>query len=568
MPGPYDCRVPVQFVQSRSHVTRAALLAALLTLLWTAPVAGASWSAPARPPGCSASSPDVAPLVVFPSSEPSVRSGPGALLWSAPHGCGARGSTGAGGEVVAAELAGDAAPGDAHPLAAEAGLTALTAATGTAAGQVVAFGSSDMGGAVVEGKVGGARSASRPLGGPAAPVSAFSAYLGDVAVALPVRTRRGWAIAVRVQRHYDTSLGAPRLVPVGRHPVQALAVTLDFRAEALLVWASGGAIYACELPQSGRSQRVHRLAEVQAGLRILELGALLSDDGHAIVTWRGQSSSGAPTTTLALSISGAALALAPPRLLERFRDPGGLVPPPGSLRLIRLSSEAVMLAWTGVRDGRYAVLASPVSLRRGVWAPVAISESAGTAERDTPAIGGGSPGSASPEGASAAAGSSTQQEAVLSDIAPGPDAEAVAVWRVAPHLPDGTFGRPGPDAWAIDAARGHYAGRGEVSFDAPEQVAPAGADGPPSVAIDPSTGDALAAWVSLASGGLGHVEYAVRAAESPASPAFTNGARGARGGGGGGWIAPVVAAALALALATGLLLGATHRPRGMRARRG
>jgi hypothetical protein len=156
---------------------------------------------------------------------------------------------------------------------------------------------------------------------------------------------------------------------------------------------------------------------------------------------------------------------------------------------------------------------------------------------------------------------------VLSDIAPGPDAEAVAVWRVAPRLPDGAFGRPGPDAWAIDAARGHYAGRGEVSFDAPEQVAPAGADGPPSVAIDPSTGNALAAWVSLA-GGFGHVEYAVRAAESPASAAFTTGARGARSGGGGGWIAPAVAAALALALATGLLLGAARRPRGMRTGRG
>jgi hypothetical protein len=510
--------VPVQFVQSRSRDTCATLFVALLGLLWTVPAA-ASWSAPARPPGCSAASLGAAPLVVFPSSEPTVRSGPGALLWSAPRGCAGGRSAGAAGEVVAAALAGDAAPGEAHPLAteaaghapparvhvsAEAELTALTAATGTAAGQVVAVGSSDVGGAVVEGKVGGARNNPRPLEGSAAPVSAFSGYLGDMAVASPARTRRGWAIAVREQRHYDTTLGAARLVPVGRHPVEALGVTLDFRAEALLVWASGGAIYACELPQSGRAQPVRRLAEVEAGLRILEVGALLSDDGHAIVAWRGQSTSGAPTTTLTLSISGAALAFAPPRLLERFRDPGNFVPPTGSLRLIRLSSEAVMLAWTGVRDGRYAVLASPVSLRRGVWAPVAISESASTAERGTPAIGSSSPG-----GESAAGGSSAREEAVLSDIAPGPDAEAVAVWRVAARLPDGAPGGPGSGAsWAIDAARGHYAGRGEVSFDAPEQVAPAGTNGPPSVAIDPATGNALAAWVSLA--GAPHIQYAVR----------------------------------------------------------
>ncbi len=122
--------------------------------------------------------------------------------------------------------------------------------------------------------------------------------------------------------------------------------------------------------------------------------------------------------------------------------------------------------------------------------------------------------------------STPADEAILADIAPGPDAEAVAVWRVAPRLPGSGrvgSGRVGPIAWAIRAARGHYAGRGEVSFDAPEQVTPAGANGPPAVAIDPASGNALAAWVSLA--GVPHIEYAVRdpaetrSAEAPSAGA-------------------------------------------------
>ncbi|HXA54089.1 MAG TPA: hypothetical protein VNV37_04355 [Solirubrobacteraceae bacterium] len=455
-------------------------------------------------------------LVVFPSAEPTMRSGPGALLWSAPRGC----KAGGGGEAVGATLGRGDVPSRARPLVAGSDLTAVAAATGTAAGQVVVAGT----GGLSEGRDVGAFSAPRPLGGLAAPVAAFSGYLGDAAIASSVRTRAGWAIAVRVQRHYDDTLSAARLVPVGRHPIAALVVTLDFRAEALLVWASGGAIYACELPQSGPAQPAHRLAQLETGWSTREVWALLSDDGHAIVAWRtqsvlpsrpasrppgesiGQRSGRESSTAIELSIAAAGLAFGAPHTLERYRDPGGFVPPVGSSRLIRLSSEAVMLAWTGVRDGRYAVLASPVSLHRGAWAPVAISESAPAAGRGTAALG-------SAAAASAAGGSSPTQEAVLSDVAPGPDAEAVAVWRVAPRLPEGAPGRAGsgranPGSWAIRAARGHYAGRGEVSFDAPEQVAPAGADGPPAVAIDPATGRAFAAWVSLA--GAPHVEYAVR----------------------------------------------------------
>ena len=73
---------------------------------------------------------------------------------------------------------------------------------------------------------------------PPAPVAIFSGYLGDAALATTAHTRRGWELAVRSQRHYSDSFAAPRLLPVGRLPPSALAVTMDYRSEVLVVWVS------------------------------------------------------------------------------------------------------------------------------------------------------------------------------------------------------------------------------------------------------------------------------------------------------------------------------------------
>jgi hypothetical protein len=559
--------MPVRFLQMQSRDARAALIGPLLLVsLCAAPTAAARWSAPARPAGCSTALPAAAaPSIVFPSSEPTSRSGPGALLWSAPRGCvvGAAAS-----EAVGATLAGDDFPGRGRALTAGAGnLAEVLAATGTATGQVLAVGAGNVPtpvsrhtptdgasgfGALVEGSTVGAFAEGRTVGafapaqplagpvasvagtvasavgpvasvagpvasvagpvasavgpvasiagpvaptvgpvasiaGPAAPVAVSSSYLGDVAIASPAHTRAGWAIAVRVQRHYSEAPGPERLVPAGPGPLTAVAATMDYRAELLLVWASDGEVYARVVSPSGAAQPAQRLGSIEAGSSVLELCALLSDDGHAIVAWRRQSLApgGAQSTTIESNISGSELTFGAPRPLERFRDLGGFVPPAGSLRLLRLSSEAVMIAWTGVDEGRYVVRASPVSLRRGVWAPVAISGDGAT-------------------GVQAGANRSPATDAVLADLAAGPDAEAFALWRVAPRLPSGA---PNPRRWAIRASRGHYAGRGEVSFGAPEIVAPAGPNGPPAGAVDPATGRALAAWVALV--GTPHVEYAL-----------------------------------------------------------
>jgi hypothetical protein len=610
----------VRFLQMQSRDARAALIGPLLLVsLCAAPTAAARWSAPARPAGCSAAlSAAPAPSVVFPSADPTTRSGPGALLWTAPRGCAAGSSPTTAGEAFGAPLATDDLPGGGRALAGDAGgLAEVATAAGTALGQVVALGSAQSTatavqgtgatptvagggtpasqaaatesadadtGVLAEGRIAGTFGAAQPLGGPAAPAAASSAYLGDVAIASPVQTRAGWAIAVRVQRHYSESFAREQLVPVGTSPVDAVAATMDYRAEVLLVWASGGAVYARELSPAGALGPVQRLGSLAAGSPDSELRALVSDDGHAIVAWRSQSVApgGTPVTTVELSISGSRLAFGEPRVLERFRDLGGFVPPAGSLRLLRLSSEAVMIAWTGVDAGRYVVRASPVSLRRGAWAPVVISglgsDGAQAGTNRVPSSG-GQPGSnrASAGGGQTGASRSPATDAVLADIAAGPDAEAFAVWRTAPSSTEGErAGRAGtnPRRWAIRAARGHYAGRGEVSFAAPELVAAPGLNGPPAVAVDPASGRALAAWVTLAGGGgVGRIEYALRATGSSSTPtpaAFTVRHTTRRVSGHGGVALVVglsVLAGLALVVAGALLFAVPRRPGHMRARR-
>jgi hypothetical protein len=199
-------------------------------------------------------------------------------------------------------------------------------------------------------------------------------------------------------------------------------------------------------------------------------------------------------SSIDVDISSATLRFGAPTVVERFRDPRGLAPASGSLRLTRMSSEAVMMAWTGVRAGRYVVRASPVSLRRGVWAPVTVSGSnAATAAapggiaRHTPAT-----------------------DARLADLVPGPRAEVLALWTTTPRLPSG---EPNPARSAIEAAWGHYGGHGEALFAPPEVVAAAGPNGTPAAAFDPHSDTALAAWTTGAQ--TPRIDYAQRTAGPP-----------------------------------------------------
>jgi hypothetical protein len=550
----------------------AALCAVLAGVLCAAPAALASWSRPARLRGCAKALSLAPPLVVFPSAAPTLRSGPGAVLWVGPRGCGAvarvprdvrdtGGAVGPGGasdrseagETVGsavafgARLGPEGLPAAGRLLTPAAGdLDGLEIAVGTAVGQVAVAGSAaPTMGALVEGGVAGAFPAAESLGGPAQPVAAFSGYLGDTVVLSTVRaTRRApahvharvrkraprpsWDLAIRIQRHYSRTMGSPRLLPVGPERPTAVAATMDYRSDVLVVWAAGGEIYARELTAAGVLKPTRRLGggspRAGRGDWAPELGALISDDDRAIVAWRSQD---AGVTSIAVNISGPDVRFAAPILVERFRDPRGLAPPPGSLRLTRMSSEAVMLAWSGMRAGRYVVRASPVSLRRGVWAPVTVSAPAST-------------------------------EALLAGLAPGPRAEVLALWSVAPRLRDGALDSR---RRAIVAAWGHYAGHGEAVFTAPEVVAPPASNGTPAAAFDPQSDRALAAWVTIAGGP--RIVYSQRTAGPP--PGALVAARNSNGRGGGGALVP---AALGLAALGLVLLAAAGAYRAVRPRRG
>jgi hypothetical protein len=540
-------------------LARLGLCAALGATLAVPSAALAGWTRPAPLSGCAAALATVPPLVVVPGSAPQVRSGPGAVLWTGPGGgCPRAGASGLA-EAFAAQLGADGLPEPGRALSTGGyRVVGITDAVGTTFGQVLLAGTGAAGTAVggmraggpgpaagdmgllVEGRSAGAFPVPRVLGGPATPVALASGYLGDAvavstlrdpALVAPHRARardgaaarargaQGWELAVRVQRHYSAVPAPPRLVPVGPSRPVALAVALDFRSDVLLVWASGHSIYAREITQAGALGSVSRLGGASGAP---ELRAVFSDDDRAIVTWREQvsASRGAVWTDIEASISGPELSFGRPAVVERFADLRGLVPPAGSLRLTRLSSEAVMMAWTGLSAGRYVVRASPVSLHRGVWAPVTISTAppaspaslaaAAGVGASMAAVGASAARAGRGAGAAARAPSASGTEALLADLVPGPRAEALALWTVARRLRDGAL-----DARhrAIEAAWGHYGGPGEARFAAPEVVAAAGPNGTPAAAFDPQRDTALAAWASGT--GEARIEYALRGAGPP-----------------------------------------------------
>jgi hypothetical protein len=196
------------------------------------------------------------------------------------------------------------------------------------------------------------------------------------------------------------------------------------------------------------------------------VAALISDNNRAIVAWADL---GEHATSIYLDYSGPGVRFGKPRLLERFEDPEGTYPPL-SPRLTRLSSESVMLAWTGAEHGHWVVRSAAIDLN-GIGKASTIS----------------APGT----------------DALLNDLEPGPSGEALAIWSEPQREADGSLNLR---EQAIVAARGIDAQPDATIFGAPEQVAPPGPNSLPTVAIDPDSGRALALWL----GGGDRVYDAVR----------------------------------------------------------
>jgi hypothetical protein len=292
-----------------------------------------------------------------------------------------------------------------------------------------------------------------PGGLAAAPLALDHAYLGDVGLvsasgpgANPARLR------FDVERYFATSPSRDVTVTAPAASVRALTLALDYRTDALVLWVQGTSLYTRDLPASRAPASTQRLGSAGPHVRV---AALLSDDNRAIVAWTDDR---AGTTSVYLDRSAVGVRFGAPTLLERFRDPDGLRSPVASPRLIRLSSESVMIAWAGSSAGHWAVRAAPID-RRGLRTVTTI---------------------AAPTG-----------DALLADLVPGPDDDALALWT---EPVPGAEGTPDMGHQAILAARGFDTYPGQAIFGAPEPVAPPALVLDAGAAIDPSNDRAIAMW--------------------------------------------------------------------------
>jgi hypothetical protein len=409
--------------------------------------------------------------VVFPSDSPSHATGPGAIVWSSSGRC--AGGTGAHVTAVAADEV-PTGVASADPSAPDS-LEGAVAVSASPHGQIAiagarssADGSDEL---LLQGSARGPLSPLATAAGTTPPLALTSAYLGDLASLS--RTSEGHGregLALEVERYFATGLTVRgRISTPGPEPLQALTVAMDYRSDAMAVWAKAGALYARDLPASGVVHPTQRLAATGSQLK---LAALLSDDNRGIIAWSEQLGG---RTSVYVDLSSSGVSFGPPRLLERFPDPDGLSPPSGSPSLVRLSSESVMMAWAGSADGHWVLRAAPVDL-------------GGLKTINTIAA----PGS----------------DVLLAGLAPGPDGDALALWT----QPQQTAGdTPEPAQEAIFAARGIDAYPGTTMFGPSEEVAAPGPNSEATVAVDPGDDRALAAWRV----GDGQIDYSIRSVAGP-----------------------------------------------------
>jgi hypothetical protein len=407
----------------------------------------------------------------FPRDKPTHATGAGAIVWSDSSAC-----PGGAGTIVAAIGRKDAPsrPSAARaPDGAKLSLRPPLALAPAPHGQLAIAGSSpDLtnAGRLVQGSAAGPFSALGTISGAASQNALATGYLGDVAAASPTGGASGRAgVRVAVERYFARTLSPSLVVPARAGAVRALTVGLDYRTDAIAAWSQGSSLYAHDLPASGSPQPTQRLADVDPAAHIT---VLISDDNRAIVAWADER---AGSTSVYLDMSAGGVRFGTPRLLEHFANPGGLSDPTASPRLVRLSSESVMIAFNGARQGRWVVRAAAIDPH-------------GPGKVDTVSA----PG----------------EDALLSDLAAGPDGEALALWMAPQRAPDG---RLDTAAQALVAARGVDAFPSTAIFGAAEQFAPAGPNSEASLAFDPASDRALAVW----RGAGGSVRYAIRASSAP-----------------------------------------------------
>jgi hypothetical protein len=420
------------------------------------------WPVRGQLAGCAAGVPQVA----FPSDAPRAPTGPGAIVWLSPSGgCGsdAREPGAGAGSLSVAPLDADDRPGSVE-VQSLAPAPNLAGATGASLGRVAALiPSGKVGLSVLQGRATRTLLPTAGIGARAGAVALARAYLGDVAVAVvePNRT-----IAVYVERHYRAGFDPPVRVAVGPGRVTSLTATMDYRADVLLAWQQNGAVYAHMLRQSMRAEPTQRVGPSAPDP---QLAAVVSDNDHGMVAWSSTAPTrrtvGVPVTHVRLALSSAGVRFGGYRALASFGDPARAAATPGSLALVRLSTENVLLAWTEATGGHTVVRAAP-AVFAGVRPSLLVSGASG--------------------------------EGVLSALAAGPAGEAVATWRGSQEL--------GAGVQALWATRVFIGRHDRPGVRAPEAIAPAGTGVANGLAVDPATDRPVAAWTSA--GAHGVLEYA------------------------------------------------------------
>ena len=441
--------------------------------------AAGRWSTPAPLTTCSAAA---SPQITFPQSNPYTRTGLGAIVWGgAPSSCRARTVNPQGLGIAALD------PSDRPALATVVGGPATQAVSGpngvsaTCSGRIViaagVIANRAPTGVLLEGKPTESFGAPLALGGPPTPASVTRAYRGDIAVASLARVTGGAeAVVLRVQPYNADSMRAPITLSAQASGVDAIAAALDFRADALVVWHRGATVFAREWLQPGRLGPIQRLGVAGPNP---QLQALISDNGHAMAVWTDTRSAagGATDTRIRISVARRNHRFEAAHVIERYTNLAGVSPGEGSIQLDRLSTETVVLAWTGMSRGRYVIRLAPVSI------------------------------DAVPRGHEISRGSA---DALLAGLAAGPRGQALALWTSSQRTSRGLDGVQG----RLLASTGRIARHFSPRFGAPQLVSagvPAGAA--VNAAYDPTSNRAVAVW-RAAGPAAAAIVYALRASDS------------------------------------------------------
>jgi hypothetical protein len=420
---------------------------------------GPTWSAAASLETCA---PATTPKVVFPFSSPGRRSGEGGIVWlgSSPS-CTDSGH----GETTfdIAALHSDDTP--APPRALTAGSAAVQSlaaplyVAATTRGQIVAIAGASTGEATLgDGFATTGIGQLEPLGGSDSLVATMDGFIGDadVATVLQAKGGAGYQIALRAQRHYASSFGRARYLPAGTSRPTALAIGMDFRADRIVVWSQGGDIWAQYVTNDGHVKPRQLLGRSGYDPQI---AAVLSDDGRAFVIWTDEPAPGSAGSAIVyVAHSGFGPTFHGATALASFSEPPGVRLTSPAVAAERLSSEGVALLWPTIVGGNYAIDAAGAT-ENGLLAPSVISV----------------PG----------------QDVRLGAVATGPRNEIVVLVEQAPRTATG-FDAAHQELLATRSNEVHDPGG--LGFGALSEIAPSGPNIAPSVAVDPDTDTAVAAW--------------------------------------------------------------------------